>query len=413
MATTTTRAKPKQETPERRILDRLQAALQHKQRFDAKIRRLRAHIANVPVGEHMRESIEVGDINYLLINLHLKTAALMAGVRDAQVRFRNAPETLGYAFKDRVILPAIPDFEAALKDRFGVGVGVLGVGYEPERGAFIMRIPPEDVYWSPTRMLHDPLYLCRRVHTEKGDMYWEYWDAHTYAIIYRDQVRTMRENPLGDIPFRIMPNLTVPGIAFPISDTELCLPAQILLRENRRALLKAARTGSGFYEYRRDAVDPLELEKLADGEEVFIATDTGNEIQVRVSPPLNLEWMSLETIVKQDLDAQSGVSEYLRGSMPIANTIRFATQVLAALSAQNLRIQSDWLPIQSVLLEVARLWVQLAHINRERIQYGEEVIEMGSLPIAQIHPYLPELEEMDIMAILQNPLMAMQQQQQQ
>jgi hypothetical protein len=35
---------------------------------------------------------------------------------------------------------------------------------------------------------------------------------------------------------------------------------------------------------------------------------------------------------------------------------------------------------------------------------------MGRLPIQQIHAYLPELEQMDIMSILQNPLMAMQQQ---
>jgi len=403
-------SRSKGETPERRILDRLQVALQHKQRFDTKIRRLRAHIANVTFGEHLRESIDITDVNYLLVNLHLKVAALMAGIRDAQIRFRNAPDTLSYAFKDRVLLPALPDFEAALKDRFGVGVGVIGVGYEQGKGAFLMRVAPEDVYWSPTRLLHDPLYLFRRVHTEKGAIYWEYWDRESYALIRDDKVQQLQANPMRDIPFRILTNLTVPGIAFPISDTELCLPAQMLLRENRRALLKAARTGSGFYEYRRDAVDPLELEKLADGEEVFIATDTGNEIQVRVSPPLNIEWVNLEGLVKQDLDAQSGVSEYLRGSMPIANTIRFATQVLAALSAQNLRIQSDWLPIQSVLLDVARLWVQLAHINGERIQHGDEVIDMGNLPIQQIHAYLPELEQMDIMSILQNPLMAMQQQ---
>jgi hypothetical protein len=112
-------SRSKGETPERRILDRLQVALQHKQRFDTKIRRLRAHIANVPFGEHLRESIEITDVNYLLINLHLKVAALMAGIRDSQIRFRNAPDALSYAFKDRVLLPALPDFEAALKSVWG------------------------------------------------------------------------------------------------------------------------------------------------------------------------------------------------------------------------------------------------------------------------------------------------------
>ncbi|OYT68804.1 MAG: hypothetical protein CFK49_11900, partial [Armatimonadetes bacterium JP3_11] len=117
---------------------------------------------------------------------------------------------------------------------------------------------------------------------------------------------------------------------------------------------------------------------------------TGNAIRPLPSPPVNAEWLQLEAIAKNDLDAQSGVSEYLRGSMPVANNIKFATQVLAALGAQNLRIQADWTPLKELIEWAAVAWARWAHLNEERRQIGDLIVDMREVDVKAISAVLSE-----------------------
>jgi len=281
---------------------------------------------NLDRGQRLNLAVEEASTNYLLVNITLKVASLVNAFRSAKVRIRGVPEEVNFYFEDVVKGNAIYDVEDMLKDRFITGLGCIGLGSEDGR-SFLYRIDPLDVWWSPAFSLRNPAWMIRRFWFGEQEVY-EYWDAETHAFYADDKLVYSGANPLGFIPIRFVPAFSVPRVPFPVGDVELAYPQQLLLNEIRRSLLEQARRGSGFYEVVESDIDPLELEKLNEPGEVFIRSRTGQAIRPMVSPPPAAEWLQLEAIAKSDLDAQSGVSEYLRGSMPVANNIRFATQVL-------------------------------------------------------------------------------------
>lgn len=362
---------------------RLQQAKEHQREWRQKVIRLRELLAGVPRGQQLTVRVEEAKTNYVLLNLTLKTAALVGSIRSTKVIFRNAPAELGYWFDDDVKGAAIQDLADVLKDRFGCGMGVLAVG--SDGGSFLQYIDPLDIWWSPDFGYRSPAWVIRRIARPRRVVY-EYWDPQSHVFFNESEgILHEEENSLGIIPVRFLENIfSVPGIDFPISDTEMVYPQQRIIDEIRRTLIEQARRGTGFFEYQMDAVDPVELEKLKEPGEQFIGTETGNAITPKLTPPPSAEWLSIEALIKNDLDAQSGVSEYLRGSMPVANNIKFATQVLAALGAQNLRIQADWVPVKELLEWAAYTWLLVAHANNERHRVGDIVVDAGALDVSQI-----------------------------
>lgn len=362
---------------------RLQQAKEHQRDWHRKLVALREMLAGVPRGQQINLTVEEAETNYILLNLTLKTSELVRGIRATRVVFRNAPQQLGYWFDEDVKGAAIADISDVLKDRFGCGMGVLAVG--SDGGTFLHYVDPLDVWWSPDFGYRSPAWVIRRIRRPRRVLY-EYWDADTHAFFTdSDGLLHEEQNPIGAIPIRFLENIfTVPGIDFPKSDTEMLVSPQRLYNEANRAIIDHARRGAGFFEYQRDAVDPLELENIKQPGEQFIGTETGNAINAKVTPPLPAEWLTILQLTKNDMDALSGVSEYLRGSMPIANTVKFATQVLAALGAQSLRINADWVPVKELLEWAAYTWLLVAHANGERHRVGDMVVDAGAIDVSQV-----------------------------
>ncbi len=301
---------------------KLRDARQFKSEWNQKAQRLYEVSCGVDPGTHVRRDFEEARTNYLLVNVHLKTAALIGQYRASRVRFRNVPHGIEDYFNDFILPNAVHDIEDLLKDRFITGLGTLAVGSESGR-AFLYRIDPLDIWWDPNTSLRRPAWVVRRLWLGDQPVY-EYWDAEVHAFFTPEEVIHEELNPLHFIPIKMVPNLMVPRIAFPISDIELAYPQQCILNEVRRTLLEHARRGAGFFEARESDADPSEVNKLEEGGSPIVYTRSGNAINPKPSPPINPEWFQLEALMKADLDAQQGVSEYLRGAMPVANNIRFA-----------------------------------------------------------------------------------------
>ncbi|GIV18834.1 MAG: hypothetical protein KatS3mg023_0585 [Armatimonadota bacterium] len=361
----------------------LQQAKEHQRLWRQKIQRLREILAGVPRGQQLSLSVEETQTNYALLNVTLKAFALTRNIRGTRVIFHNAPREIEYWFNDDVKGVAVQDFQDMLKDRFGCGMGVLGIG--SDGGSFIQYIDPLDVWWDPDFGYRSPSWVIRRIRRARRVVY-EYWDTNTHAFFNESEgVLHEEENPLRIIPIRFLENIySVPGIDFPRSDTEQVIAPQNLISEALRSLIDQARRGVGFFEYQISAVDPLEIEKLKEPGEQFVGTETGNAITPKITPPPSPEWLNIITIAKNDIDALSGVSEYLRGAMPVANNLKFATQVLAVIGSQNMRIDADWVPVKELLEWAAYVWLSVAHVNRERHRVNDIVIDASTIDISQV-----------------------------
>lgn len=363
---------------------RYQQARDHKRDWNRKAQRLYELAMGLEPGQQVRIEVEEASTNYILLNLSLKVASLINSYRSAQIHFvgdDRAP-LLSLWFNEYVKNEAVYEVEDILKDRFVTGLGIMG--FVSDERVRIARIDPLTVYWSP-HSLRRPSYVIRTVYQENGEKtLYEYWDKNMHIFFDEDSIISESPNPLGYIPYRFLLGFSLPNTDWPVGDVELVYPQHILLNEVRRNILEHARRGAGFFEVAEAEVDPTELSKLEEPGEPVIRTRSGNAIRPLPTPPLNGEWLQLEMIAKNDLDAQSGVSEYLRGSMPIANNIQFATQVLAALGAQNLRIRADWVPIQEALEWAALTWLRWAAYNGETRKLGDISIELAAIDTKQI-----------------------------
>ncbi len=122
----------------------LSEARRFKADWNLKAQRLYEVTAHVDPGKHVRRDIEEASTNYLIINTHLKVAALMGQLRASIVRYNNAPPEVATYFRNIILNSALSDIEDMLKDRFITGLGVLAVGSEKGR-AFLYRISPLDI----------------------------------------------------------------------------------------------------------------------------------------------------------------------------------------------------------------------------------------------------------------------------
>lgn len=363
-----------------RINQRLQDAQERKSAWNQKAQRLYELVADVDPGQHTRTEVEEISVNPLLLNCELKTGALLRNYRLARMDLRPRVEDVELWLNEQVKPSANRDMHAVLKDRYITGLGVIAVGNDPHTDELTWyRVNPIHCYWDLEAGLENTPWMARVLFTPRGKFY-EYWDPEHQVVLNEErEVVHTQEHPLGRPPFVPIVAHRVPNIAFPIGDAELTYPQQVLLREVRRAILDHARRGAGLMLVNETAVPEEELYKLAEPGEPYIRVRELNSIQPIPTPPINAEWLQIETVAKNDLDAQSGVSEYLRGSMPVANNLQFATQVLAALGAQNLRLEIDWQPIKDTMVALTEITLRWAKANRLRVQHNDISIRLDTI----------------------------------
>jgi hypothetical protein len=204
-----------------------------------------------------------------------------------------------------------------------------------------------------------PKWIARGYRDSNGNDYREVWYAdvyHRYKVGSTD-VET-HTNPYAVIPIVLFPAHHIPDTVYPIGDVELACPQQFILDEIRRTYLNMARRGAGFYSVKRSSIDESELSRLQNPEEVYVLVNEQDAIVPIPTPAPNPEWQALEALAKQDMDALLGVSEYVRGVLPTGRA-KFATEVVAAVAGQTVRIQSEWYNTKIALERLAKVYYKL------------------------------------------------------
>jgi len=324
-----------------------------------KCRRLREIVSNLPPNQIITTSIPEGHSNLLLINISIKAHAMMQLLRGTVIDFGvdNEPYQMQFAeflAKNELAL------REAIQQRLVVGLGAVCVVGDQRSGWRLQSISPKDIWWDcTTGDVMQPKWVARAFRDADGNEYREVWYAdvyHRYKVGSAD-VDT-QPNPYGVIPIVLFPAQFVPDTVYPIGDVELACPQQFILDEIRRTYLNMARRGAGFFAVKESSINANELSKLLNPEEVYVLVNEQDAIMPIPTPAPNPEWQALEALAKQDMDALMGISEYVRGVLPTGRA-KFATEVVAAVAGQTVRIQAEWYNTKVALERLAMVYYKL------------------------------------------------------
>ena len=324
-----------------------------------KCRRLREIVGNLPSNQIITTSIPEGHSNLLLINITIKAHAMMQLLRGTVIDFGVDNELFQTEFSNFLATNELALRDAILQ-RLVVGIGAVCVVGDKQHGWRLQSISPTDLWWDcTTGDVMQPKWIARGYRDSNGNDYREVWYAdvfHRYKVGSAD-VETFT-NPYGVIPIVLFPANYIPDTVYPIGDVELACPQQFILDEIRRTYLNMARRGAGFYAVKRSSIDESELSRLQNPDEVYILVNEQDAIMPIPTPAPNPEWQALETLAKQDMDALMGISEYVRGVLPTGRA-KFATEVVAAVAGQTVRIQAEWYNTKVALERLAMVYYKL------------------------------------------------------
>jgi hypothetical protein len=324
-----------------------------------KCRRLREIVSNLPSNQIITTSIPEGHSNLLLINITIKTHALMQLIRGTLMDFGADNELYQSQFSEFLAANELA-LRDAIMQRLVVGLGAVCVVGDKQNGWRLQSVSPTDLWWDcTTGDVMQPKWIAREYRDADGTRYREVWYADVYHRYKVDSTNVETfPNPYGVIPIVLFPAQFVPDTVYPIGDVELACPQQFILDEIRRTYLNMARRGAGFFAVKRSSIDESELLRLQNPDEVYILVNEQDAIMPIPTPAPNPEWQALETLAKQDMDALMGISEYVRGVLPTGRA-KFATEVVAAVAGQTVRIQAEWYNIKVALERLAMVYYKL------------------------------------------------------
>lgn len=173
-------------------------------------------------------------------------------------------------------------------------------------------------------------------------------------------------------PYVMIRNYDVPDHFYPIGDLEAIEPLQRELNATRTQMMNHRKRYSRKYLYKESAFDAdgrSALESDYDNVMVPVASDEnlGNVVApfpAVMTPP---EFYSQSGTIENDIQMVSGVSEYLRGSLPEIR--RTATEAAIIQDASNARAADKLATIEGAIAEVASRLVALS----QQFMTGEQV----------------------------------------
>lgn len=324
-----------------------------RERWVRKVRRLREIALGLEPSAIIRDTVDEGATNLLLVNLNIKAQSMAQLLRGTDWALVNNDGTVPQPrFKDWVA-DAETEIVRAIMNKIVCGLGAILLVGSHEDGWRAESVPPERLYWdSEESDLLAPKWVIREIRMEKSVVY-EYWDTEKTARFTRQELLTEQPNPFGEIPLAFLVGYVVADMPYPVGDIEIAYPQQLILNEVRRTLLDMARRGSGFFSVKQTSIDEAELARLTDPGEVFVLVKEQDAIQPIPTPAPAQEWTALEALARNDLDALMGLSEYLRGVLPTGRA-KFASEVLAAVSGQQARIALEWLAVRRAVEKYLR-----------------------------------------------------------
>jgi hypothetical protein len=164
-------------------------------------------------------------------------------------------------------------------------------------------------------------------------------------------------------PFTMIRNHDIPDEFYPMGELEAIEPLQRELNETRSQMMNHRKRYSRKYLFKEGAFDAQGRALLSsDDDNVMVPVMSDDHLQnvivplpAVITPP---EFYNQSSMISNDIDTISGVSEYLRGNLPQMR--RTATEASMIADAANSRSADKLAIIESSISQVALRMVQLA-----------------------------------------------------
>lgn len=173
-------------------------------------------------------------------------------------------------------------------------------------------------------------------------------------------------------PFVMLTNYEVPETFYPLGELEAIEGLQHELNETRTQMMNHRKRFSRKWLYKESAFDPDGRSMLESDEDNVLVPVVGDEplgavitpMPAVINPP---EFYNQSSLIAGDIDRVSGVSDYMRGSMPEIR--RTATEAAIAQDASNARAADKLAVIEKEIAKTASRLVALA----QQYMTGEQV----------------------------------------
>lgn len=192
---------------------------------------------------------------------------------------------------------------------------------------------------------------------------------------------------LNGHPFVMVSNYSVPEKFYPIGDVETILPLQLELATTRTQLINDRKRYRRMYMVRTSQIGDDGINAILSGDDNAIIEVEGNTpfsdlIAPLQSTPLTPEFYNQSSMIIDDINFTSGVTEYQRGNL--SEIRRTATEASMIQDAANARAADKLATVERAIGEVAERVVALAQEFLTTDQVAKIVDDDGAV---QWQPY--------------------------
>ena len=176
-------------------------------------------------------------------------------------------------------------------------------------------------------------------------------------------------------PFYMLRNYDIPGFFYPMGELEAIEPLQYELNETRTQMMLHRKRYSRKWLFQESAFDDDGRQALASDEDnVIVPVKSGENLNNVVVPMPALinppEFYNQSTLIQNDIDRVSGVSEYQRGAIP--ETTRTAREAAIIAEAGNARVAEKLIAIENGIAQCASNLIMLA----QQFMTGEQTVRI-------------------------------------
>jgi hypothetical protein len=184
-------------------------------------------------------------------------------------------------------------------------------------------------------------------------------------------------------PFFMLRNYDIPGFFYPMGELEAIEPLQLELNETRTQMMNHRKRYSRKWLALESAFDDFGRQMLASDDDNVIVPVKGSENLANVVVPMPAlinppEFYNQSTLIQNDIDRVSGVSEYQRGAIP--ETTRTAREASIIAEAGNARVSEKLVNIENAIARCAANLIMLA----QQYLTGEQTVRIVGTEAAPV-----------------------------
>ncbi len=184
-------------------------------------------------------------------------------------------------------------------------------------------------------------------------------------------------------PFFMLRNYEIPGFFYPMGELEAIEPLQYELNETRTQMMLHRKRYSRKWLFQESAFDDDGRQALASDEDnVIVPVKSGENLNNVVTPMPALinppEFYNQSSLIQNDIDRVSGVSEYQRGAIP--ETTRTAREAAIIAEAGNARVAEKLVAIENAIAACASNLIMLA----QQFMTGEQTVRIVGTDAAPV-----------------------------